>query len=432
MPAKKSNPRWDVLVLGGGTAGVVAAIQAARLGARTLLVEKNALLGGTMTAGGVAFPGLFHAWGKPVIAGIGWDLVRACVKLAGGAMPDFSTPAPHYKHQVTLDGSLFAALCLEAAVTSGVELLLHAMPAEVHPLPDGGWGVPLCTKDGIRLVEAAVLVDATGDANAVAMAGGLLRVPEEVQPGTLLYRVGGYDPAALDLPELERRFEEAVRQGRLNPLDAGWAPKPGILTTWLQWRGSNAGHVPVTAGHLSEGRTRLEVEARLGFLKLFRFLKEQPGLQGLRIDSCAAECGVRESVTIKGDVTITLADYQSGKIWPDAVCNAFYPVDLHLTTGSGLDLRPLAEGVVPTIPRGALLPLDLKGIVAAGRCLSSDRLANSALRVQAPCMAMGQAAGVMAAWAAQTGEDMRDMPLDELRATLREHGAIVPEPPAGI
>lgn len=428
MPAKKSSPRWDVLVLGGGTAGVIAAIQAARLGARTLLVEKNALLGGTMAAGGVAFPGLFHAWGKPVIAGIGWDLVRACVELAGGAMPDFSTPAPHYKHQVQLDGPLFAALCLEAVVEAGVQPLLHAMPAEVDLLPDGGWGVPLCTKDGIRLMEASVVVDATGDANAVAMAGGLLRVNEDVQPGTLIYRMGGYDPDTLDLAELERRFAAVVEQGLVDPLAAGWAPGPGILSRWLQCRGSNANHVPAIGGHVSEGRTRLEVDARLGFLKLFRFLKQQPGLQNLRIESCAAECGVRESVTIKGDVTITLADYLSGKIWPDAVCNAFYPVDLHQATGTGLDLRPLAAGVVPTIPRGALLPLELKGIVVAGRCLSSDRLANSGLRVQAPCMAMGQAAGVLAAWAAQTGEDMREMPLEELRATLRDHGAIVPEP----
>lgn len=429
MPAKKSNPRWDVLVLGGGTAGVVASIQAARLGARTLLVEKNALLGGTMTAGGVAFPGLFHAWGKPIIAGIGWNLVQECAHLSNMTLPDFSLPdRKHWEQQVRLDGNLFAALCFEAVVEAGVQPLLHAMPAEVIPLPDGGWSVPLCTKDGIRLVEASVVVDATGDANAVAMAGGLLRVPEAVQPGTLVYRVSGYDPAALDLPELERRFATVVEQGLLDPLAAGWVAGPGMLSGWLQNQGSNSNHVPVFDGHLSEGRTRLEVEARLGFLKLFRFLKEQPGLAGLRIESCAAECGVRESVTIKGDVTITLADYQSGKIWPDAVCNAFYPIDLHQTTGTGLDYRPLAEGVVPTIPRGALLPLELTGIVVAGRTLSSDRLANSALRVQAPCMAMGQAAGVLAAWSAQSGKDMREMPLEALRATLREHGAIVPEP----
>jgi len=82
----------DVLVVGGGTAGTIAAIQAARAGARTVLVERSGQLGGTMTTGGVSFPGLFHAWGKQIIAGIGWELVSESVALDGGKLPDFATP----------------------------------------------------------------------------------------------------------------------------------------------------------------------------------------------------------------------------------------------------------------------------------------------------------------------------------------------------
>ncbi len=91
----------DVLVVGGGTAGVIAALQAARAGAKTALVERGSQLGGTMTVGGVNFPGLFHAWGKQVIAGIGWDLVKKAVALDGGALPDFTKPPRrHWQHQV--------------------------------------------------------------------------------------------------------------------------------------------------------------------------------------------------------------------------------------------------------------------------------------------------------------------------------------------
>ncbi len=90
MDNMESGKHYDVIVVGGGTAGVVAAIQAGRAGAKTLLVEKTGMLGGTTTTGGVNFPGLFHAWGRQIIAGIGWDLVTRCVAETGGTLPDFA------------------------------------------------------------------------------------------------------------------------------------------------------------------------------------------------------------------------------------------------------------------------------------------------------------------------------------------------------
>ena len=113
----------------------------------------------------------------------------------------------------------------------------------------------------------------------------------------------------------------------------------------------------------------------------------------------APECGIRETVTIQGEATITHEDYVSGRLWQDAVCYSFYPIDLHYARGGGIDTRPLQPGTVPTVPRGALVPRGSRRLLAAGRCLSSDREANSALRVQATCMACGQAAAVLAAQA---------------------------------
>ena len=106
--------------------------------------------------------------------------------------------------------------------------------------------------------------------------------------------------------------------------------------------------------------------------------------------------------------------------------SAFYQIDEHLHDGNGINQRPLAQGVLPTIPRAALLPADSRFLIAAGRCVSSEREANSALRVQCPCMAMGQAAGAMAALSARTGVDPEALPLEEVFALLREYGAIVP------
>jgi len=423
---------WDVVVAGGGTAGVVAAIQAGRCGARVLLVEKNGMLGGSATVAGVAFPGLFHAWGRQVIAGIGWELVARCVRECGLPMPDFTTPAQgHWQHQVRINGPIYAALCDEAVTGAGVDLLLHAMP--VAAMRQGGrWQATLATKSGLRVVTAGVLLDCTGDANLTALAGAELRIPDEVQPGTLMCRAEGYHPGTLDMNMLNRRFVEAVAAGELSAADACW----NMLQPDLQWvrkMGSNAGHVDAHETQTSEGRTRLELDARRSLLRLFRFLRRQPGMETLSLNWMAAECGVRESVTIVGRNTVTESDYRSGRLWPDALCYAYYPIDIHQSAGLGLCFQNIPDGVVPTVPMGALIPRRTEALLVAGRCLSSDRPANSALRVQATCMATGQAAGAIAALAATTQTPIESLSVGRIKELLCLHGAIVPpDPPANV
>jgi hypothetical protein len=425
LPKRTEGTAWDVLVAGGGPAGAVAAIQAGRLGAKVLLVEKTGMLGGATTVAGVAFPGLFHASGRQVIAGIGWELVERCVRECGLTMPDFSAPGlRHSQYQVKVDGPVYSALCDEFAVNAGVELLLHAMPMAAAR-SESGWRVSLATKSGPQQVSAAVLLDCTGDANLAALAGAELRMPEERQPATLICGASGFDSAALDMDLLNSRFREAVGRGELAAADACWDTLSPSLR-WVEHRGGSTNHIGSPDAQSSEGRTRLELEARRSLLRLYRFLRRQPGLQNLRIDWAASECGVRESVTVVGEETVTMQDYVSGREWSDAVCCSYYPIDLHTLSGNGLDLRMLPEGRVPTVPRGALIPKGIEGFLVAGRCVSSDRMANSALRVQASCMAMGQAAGVIASLAVQTGSSVREVPLGEVKNILRLHGAIVP------
>jgi hypothetical protein len=145
---------------------------------------------------------------------------------------------------------------------------------------------------------------------------------------------------------------------------------------------------------------------------------------GLRLMHLQPETGFRESFRIQGETMITVDDYRSGRIFDDAVCYAFYPVDLH--TQTGVKPQPLKPGIVPTIPLRALIPKGSRNLMVAGRCVSSDRLANSALRVQASCMAMGQAAGAAASLAAKSGTTPLDVPLKMIHDLLRTHGAIIP------
>jgi hypothetical protein len=136
------------------------------------------------------------------------------------------------------------------------------------------------------------------------------------------------------------------------------------------------------------------------------------------------ETSFRESYRIEGETLITANDYTSGKKFDDAICYAFYPVDLH--TKNGVKPQPLKPGIVPTVPLRALIPKGSRNIIVAGRCVSSDRLANSGLRVQASCMGMGQAAGAAAALAAKAGSTPLEVPLKDIHDLLRTHGAIIP------
>lgn len=371
----------DVLVAGGGAAGTVAALQAARAGADTFLVERGTQLGGTTTTGGVAFPGLFDAWGKQVIAGIGWELVRECVELDGGTLPDFSkVPERHWMNQVRLNPFLYALLAEEKCAQAGVRIACYEFPQGVTETEDG-WRVDCAGFGTRRQVFCKQIIDCTGGAEVA----GLLNLPRlreaETQPGSLLFM--------LDTPDNPGR-----PAGALESLYVHGADSTNSRT--------------VTAANLAGRKSLLEKVRR----EKKRLMHMQP------------EAGFRESFRIEGETVITVDDYTSGRMFDDAVCYAFYPVDLH--TREGVTPKPLKRGVVPTVPLGALVPKNSRNIVVAGRCVSSDRLANSGLRVQASCMAMGQAAGAAAALAVRDGTTPLGVSLEEIRKTLRLHGALVP------
>lgn len=370
----------DVLVVGGGTAGTIAAIQSARAGASTLIVERSSLLGGTMTRGGVAFPGLFDAWGKQIIAGIGWELVKESVELDGGTLPDFSTvPKRHWMNQVKVNQFLYPLLAEEKCAQAGVQLAYYEFPQIITRTAEG-WQIDCAGFGTRRRVLCKQIIDCTGGAEVV----GMLNLPrlreQETQPGSLLCCLGA-------------------------PYQAG---RSGVIDAQYIHEADSTNSRTVTAANL-KGRKELLAKIRSSKKRLLHL---QP------------EASFRESFRIQGESIITVDDYTSGRVFEDAVCYAFYPVDLH--TKTGVKPRPLTRSTVPTVPLSAMVPKGSRDIMVAGRCISSDRLANSGLRVQASCMATGQAAGATAALAAMKNTSPLKLPLKDIREMLIQHGAIVP------
>ncbi|MFW5798807.1 MAG: FAD-dependent oxidoreductase, partial [Planctomycetota bacterium] len=389
-----------------------------------LLVEKNGMLGGTVTVACIPAPAHFFAWGTQIIGGIGWELVRRCLETMDREIPDGSYSAGKSKPaHIGVSPTVYAALCDQMVLDAGVELMLHAMPASAQYV-DGGWTVSVCTKTGLKTCRAKELVDATGDANVVEMAGFELVRPETVQPASLVMHCSGYDYDALDLEAFRAAAAKAIDEGRLIVTDLTWYE--GSPERLLRAHGHNANHVRAHGAETSAGRTLAEVEARRSALRVLTFCRQLPGLENFRIDWMCTEAGIRETTVIKGKETISTEDYESGRLFDDAVCYAYYQIDEHLNDGLGINQRQLAQSTLPTIPRGALLPQGSRHLAVAGRCLSSSREAQSALRVEAPCMAMGQAAGVMAALSAKTGTDMAELPREEIVDELHRHDAIVP------
>lgn len=407
----------DVVVVGGGTAGVFAAIAAAKSGADTVLIEKNSVPGGTVTVAGVNFPGLFFAWGKQIIDGPCWESVERTIRLGGAVMPQISyKPRYHSAEQILLNRFVYTSVLFQMCKEAGVRVFCNCMASDAWE-SERGITVLVTGKEGLFAVKAGAAVDASGDANLATLAGFATEKSEVCQPATLQNRLSGYASESIaDETKAEIR-EKFSAQGFPDHISAE------TLIHYLSIRKIDM-HVSCDDASTSVGRTALDQRAFEETLKVYRFLRSIKGLEGLEIDYAASETGVRETRRIVGETTVTAEDYIRGVFYPDSVCYAFYPIDRHVMTGIEQEFHK--ENVVSKIPYSALIPKGAEYLLCAGRCVSSDTYANSALRVEAPCMAMGQAAGCAAALAAKNASTVRAVDHAQLCAALKRIGAIVP------
>jgi glycine/D-amino acid oxidase-like deaminating enzyme len=424
--------RYDVIVVGAGSAGSSAAISAGRMGAKTLLIDRLGFLGGTSTAVLDTFYAFYTPGEQPrrVVGGLGWEIVERLT--AEGVA--FERPNTYGAGTgVTYDQETLKLVWERTAEAAGVDVLLHTWATGVRL--DGEPAVRVWNKGGQRWVGADAIIDASGDADVAAMAGARyedLGTTGKVQSLSTLFRLANVDVArAVQTKKAEMwalmREAAATGQYQLPRLEGSWhrTPFDGVVMVHMT-------RIPNVDATDPVALTRAEMEGRRQVREYHRFLRDRvPGFERSVVVGTSPSIGVRESRRVIGDYQLTRDDVLSARRFEDEIALCGAPIEDH-GPGGGTDWQYVpgeagtaATGGVYGIPYRCLLPLGLDGLLVAGRCFSSTHDAHASARSMATCMAMGQTAGTAAALSVARGTSPREFPADELRARLTADGAIL-------
>jgi hypothetical protein len=440
----------DILVVGGGPAGIGAALGAAKAGANVVLVERYGFLGGNATAAlvmpissshtqtGPPLPGRVknlmpqdHGPGEPAIAGALETLVQRLVAEGGAIEPSEETG-----YVVPFDPEVFKQVAFDLLDEAGVSYLLHAFASGV--IGNGHIeSVVFESKSGPVVVRAKIVIDCTGDGDIAAHAGAPFEVGREedglVQPMSLLFRIFDFERTAFDSyakahPDQWRGdyglwdlIAQAKAAGELDlareDILMFGTPHEDEVTV-------NSTRVTQVLGtdvwdlSYAEWRSRQQMRQVVAFLK-----KYVPGFANSYVGQSGVSVCVRETRRILGQYRLTAEDVLFARKFPDVIARGTYPIDIHNPTGPGTVLKRLPLGESYDIPLRCLLPHKVDNLLVAGRCISGTHEAHSSYRVMPICMATGQAAGVCAALATQTGKAPAEVPAAQVQRELVRQGA---------
>jgi hypothetical protein len=403
----------DVAVIGGGTAGIMAAVAAARTGAKTLVVERYAHLGGYFACQpGGAFGQSFQDMnGDPIIEGLPWEFMKRLIAAGGAVGPKEIEPPPGNEWHIgqsrpVVHYEAVKTLAFEMMEEEGVQLLLHSLTVGAIVHDQVVKGVIVENKSGRQAILAKVVVDSSGDADVAAYAGAQFeKTPSQ------------------DMYQIQRGFKVAICNERGRPEILG--PQDSPLRIHYLNAAYNHGD-----GSDALDLTRAEVEIRKRALQRLEELRKRPGYETAYIFETGESplLGVRETRRIVGEYMLTEQDIQQGRKFADSIAKSAQGLDMHK---SASDDRGESAICLPCetdyydIPYRCLLPVQVDNLVVAGRCISATHIAEAATRKVPNCMATGQAAGTAAALAAQSGVTPRKLEVTRLQRALREQGANV-------
>jgi hypothetical protein len=427
---------FDVVVVGSGAAGASAAISAARTGAETLLIEKLPFLGGNSTAVLDTFYGFYTPGERSlkVVAGVGDDVVSGLRRLGRvverpntyGAGTGVTYLAEHLK-----------VVWETLATGAGVRVLLHAFVQDAIVSDGRITSILVATKAGLRTVEAKVVVDASGDADVCHHAGLSYELAGEIDPAqtlTTTFRMANVDHArrrTISKDGMHSLMEEAAQSGdfdlprregsdHITPIDGVTAT---VMTRLDHVRRDDDGRV--TNATDPDILTQAEMEGRRQALEYARFLVDRvPGYEGASLIALSSQIGMRETRRVHGDYRVTRNDVLSARQFDDQIGLCGAPIEDHVP-GTGTKWEYLPEGKAVGIPLSALIARDGVNVVTPGRCFSATHDAQASIRSMAQCMAMGQAAGTVAALAATGDGQVRQVEFVGVRDRLLEDDVIL-------
>lgn len=436
---------YDVAVAGGGTAGILAAIAAARAGASTILLERGGFFGGHIATQLLEHSaGWYDANGQKVVGGLPDELVER-LKQAGGSPGHVTDDTGYTRMRLPVEHELFKSVVVEWLDDEGVQVMPQS-PVAAAIEHDGLLHVICETKSGRVAFAARAAVDTTGDADLCARAGCNFHPMDAMQPVSMLFKLGNVDhDAALAYvsahPEdfkMEAGFPDFSGRSHYNLWGYGSLLKKGREAGLLSLDRNEmhvACHVHSREAVINVTRfaadatdtfamARAEVALRRQVREFTRFFREMiPGYENSFLSATASCVGVRESRRIRGVSTLMDDDVRKGRRFADAVARGGFPIDSHDAHGNSMD----GTEHVPAgydIPLSVLLPESGPNIIVAGRNISAERRALASARITGTCMAMGQAAGTAAALSALGNMPLRQLDVSALQARLRQDGAI--------
>lgn len=417
------NKSCDILIIGGGPSGIIAAKAAASDGNKVILIERGGYLGGCATKSLVIPLMTFHAGKKQIVKGYADELIEK-VRKNGGTIGHIEDPLGVAATVTPIETEIYKYVAQEYLLESKIEILYHTEALDVEVKNNKIESILVKTRSGIYGISAKYYIDATGDGEIAYLSGNDMKIGRKkdgkCQPMTMMFKVSNVDIDSL-IRYVENNREEFVLGKNIKSLldtkrvaISGFfskikeARKNGdftinrdrVLFFELNRRGEVAVNMSRVIDKISVRNFDLSeatIEGRKQVIEIYNFLKKYiPGFKDSILVQSGDEIGVRESRRLVGEYELTEKDIVSKKIFEDTIALGSWPIDIHDPDGKELNLMEMQIGDYYGIPYRALLPKEIENLIVTGRAISTTHEALASMRVSPICMALGQAAGIAA------------------------------------